>query len=880
WEWADIIESLGNLYGNRTEGIRSENLEKAIEYCQMLTEGLLEEDSPEFVANAHNSLGSFFRQRILGKKKENLFIAIKHFEKALQVRTFEKYPKEWADTNNNLGNAYLGLGRESVGEKTEKAIAHFELALQVRTHEKYPLLWASTQMNIAGAYLELPTGNVESNLEKADAYLNASLSVYNKKNFPLEWASIQNSLGILYSRGLYIFLQDNREKSIKHYKNALDVRSSLANTEKYADTLYNLGSFLGWKTNQGKGFDEALPYLIEALKIYYSQNHSVGWAKTLLEIAITLKSVSVFDKGTTHLDAIISHYNEGLRNIKAIDNQNFKDQFLVNIEEILVDKNNIGHIELAIKCFKLARIIIFKENYPKMWTRLTMSLAEAYTQRLEGNYKENQLEADSLFEECESTLNATCNLQEKATLLIVRARHLLMRKDLIDGSGVNYSISLLEMVNTDDLKRGAPSIWADVQGLLSLAYTLKTSGDYIENLEIAESYNDLAQEIYIQESEALAWAELQGNLANIYLQKVTDDKAANIDFAIKCCNAALDKISDMEVFELKIVLLFTLATAYSKRRSGNIPTNIQTAIRNYEAILTPIVKEKMPQAWGSSHRNLGILYRKLEAAKTDGNIELSIEHLQKSLDVFDKAGAPIDWASIHDSIGNSYIQRKEGEHSANIEYAISHFKMSLDIFTPGSRPLEWANTCNNLGEAYRLRIKGNRKKNKREAIIFYRKALKYWTLESKPTEFRKVIWNIGNLQFDEDNWKKAISAYRLALEASEYLLAETYSVAGRQTELGTTADLYKNIAYSLAKTRQYDQALLETENGKATLLAKSFKNTDNVVSDLPILCCLSAKWKNGIHVIVHKRSQNHEKKAQALQSGRKSSFTKRTPGKW
>ncbi|MBT7190085.1 MAG: hypothetical protein HN916_07825, partial [Anaerolineae bacterium] len=40
-----------------------------------------------------------------------------------------------------------------------------------------------------------------------------------------------------------------------------------------------------------------------------------------------------------------------------------------------------------------------------------------------------------------------------------------------------------------------------------------------------------------------------------------------------------------------------------------------------------------------------------------------------------------------------------------------------------------------------------------------------------------------------------------------------------------------------------------------------------------VLCCLSAKWKNGIHVIVHKRSQNHEKKAQALQSGRKSSFT-------
>ncbi|MBT7991749.1 MAG: IS630 family transposase, partial [Anaerolineae bacterium] len=48
---------------------------------------------------------------------------------------------------------------------------------------------------------------------------------------------------------------------------------------------------------------------------------------------------------------------------------------------------------------------------------------------------------------------------------------------------------------------------------------------------------------------------------------------------------------------------------------------------------------------------------------------------------------------------------------------------------------------------------------------------------------------------------------------------------------------------------------------------------NHIETKLSELCCLSAKWKNGIHVIVHKRSQNHEKKAQALQSGRKSSFT-------
>ena len=56
--------------------------------------------------------------------------------------------------------------------------------------------------------------------------------------------------------------------------------------------------------------------------------------------------------------------------------------------------------------------------------------------------------------------------------------------------------------------------------------------------------------------------------------------------------------------------------------------------------------------------------------------------------------------------------------------------------------------------------------------------------------------------------------------------------------------------------------------------------TDLDGNRLHLLSCLSAKWNFGSHVIVHNRSQNHEKKAQALQSGRKSSFAKRTPGKW
>jgi hypothetical protein len=74
--------------------------------------------------------------------------------------------------------------------------------------------------------------------------------------------------------------------------------------------------------------------------------------------------------------------------------------------------------------------------------------------------------------------------------------------------------------------------------------------------------------------------------------------------------------------------------------------------------------------------------------------------------------------------------------------------------------------------------------------------------------------------------------------------------------------------------------LIETEEYSAIEVQKLPESLVISSGYYQYMCCLSAKWKNGIHVIVHKRSQNHEKKAQALQSGRKSSFTKRTPGKW
>ncbi|MCC3506581.1 MAG: tetratricopeptide repeat protein [Microcoleus sp. PH2017_19_SFW_U_A] len=101
-----------------------------------------------------NNLAIAYGDRINGSRAENLERAIEFYEAALTVRTLEDFPEKWAMTQNNLAAAYRNRINDSRAENLERAIAFYEAALTVRTLENFPFNNVLTLNNLGLTYLK------------------------------------------------------------------------------------------------------------------------------------------------------------------------------------------------------------------------------------------------------------------------------------------------------------------------------------------------------------------------------------------------------------------------------------------------------------------------------------------------------------------------------------------------------------------------------------------------------------------------------------------------------------------------------------------------------------------------------------------------------
>jgi CHAT domain-containing protein/lipopolysaccharide biosynthesis regulator YciM len=198
-QWAIIQNNLGNAYGIRICGDRSENLKKAIAAFKDSLQVRNPEVFPEQWAVTQSNLGNIYRE--LGQIDE----AIGAFKAALRCCTCEQFLIQWAGTQSNLGIAYRKRGQ--FGE----AIKAFLSALHVFNHEALAKYRAGTQNNLGNTYREL------GQIDEAIAVLQDSLRVYTKKAFPEKWAIAQNSLGKAYRDAGQI------EEAIKCFRLALEI---------------------------------------------------------------------------------------------------------------------------------------------------------------------------------------------------------------------------------------------------------------------------------------------------------------------------------------------------------------------------------------------------------------------------------------------------------------------------------------------------------------------------------------------------------------------------------------------------------------------------------------------------------------------------------
>jgi tetratricopeptide (TPR) repeat protein len=177
-KWAKIQNSLGNVYLDKNQGSKADNLERAISCFNSALEVYTRESFPSEWAMTQNNLGVAYSNRIRGERADNLELAIVAYNQSLEVYTRDSFPSEWAMTQNNLGNAYSDRIRGEKAENLELAIVAYNQSLEVYTRDSFPSEWAMTQNNLGNAYSDRIRGEKAENLELAIVAYNLSLEVY------------------------------------------------------------------------------------------------------------------------------------------------------------------------------------------------------------------------------------------------------------------------------------------------------------------------------------------------------------------------------------------------------------------------------------------------------------------------------------------------------------------------------------------------------------------------------------------------------------------------------------------------------------------------------------------------------------------------------
>ncbi|WP_430013298.1 CHAT domain-containing protein [Microcystis ichthyoblabe FBCC-A1114] len=281
-KWAKIQNSLGNVYLDKNQGSKADNLERAISCFNSALEVYTRDSFPSEWAMTQNNLGVAYSNRIRGERADNLELAIVAYNQSLEVYTRDSFPEQWAMTQNNLGNAYSDRIRGEKAENLELAIVAYNLSLEVYTRDSFPEQWAMTQNNLGNAYSDRIRGEKAENLELAIVAYNLSLEVYTRDSFPEQWAGTQNNLGNAYNKRIREERADNLELAIVAYNLSLEVYTRDSFPYEWAMTQNNLGNAYSDRIRgeKAENLELAIVAYNLSLEVYTRDSFPYEWAMT------------------------------------------------------------------------------------------------------------------------------------------------------------------------------------------------------------------------------------------------------------------------------------------------------------------------------------------------------------------------------------------------------------------------------------------------------------------------------------------------------------------------------------------------------------------------------------------------------------------------
>lgn len=913
--WAHIQANLVPPYRHRIRGNRADNLEKAILACNNALLIYTRDSFPEKWAYIQNNLGLVYTDRIKGDNAENLEKAISCYETALQDVSRAQFSELLGTLQNNLANAYLFRIQGDKAQNLEKAIACYQVALQVRIRSASPYYWASSQQNLGNAYSERILGNRQQNLEKAiSAYINA-LEVYTISDYPERWAATQSGLGNAYRQTGQI------TEALECFRAALQVLTPTSFPRYCISTALSLGDTAFAAGMKSEAF-ESYAVAIEAIEqnrrwanISYDQEVPQEFLAYLKIVTFCLANgernkareyaersglqdiLNLLDSDEFQFQISNSQFLDQL--FKETYESNGESQAVYQILENNLDKLNeqfvqtlqvlnndlrqmmsLGqaiefaatlchfsdiieqfpkgdkaiNLKIAATGYEVAANVFNQQDFPEQWENIQARLRElliiqlslkvfeiSKCEILENVSHQHQNNLAILYPLLEANkdklderfarilrLNTTAMLSEvppeyakgiAANLLVLS----LIIQDFPQGKEANkleIALTGCEITSTILTREAFPLEWGSCQTLMGNVYNRRYKGERAENIERAIAHLQNALQVHTPAQFPQQWAETQRNLLSAYGNRIRGDQAENAELAISAGEAAMQVYNRHDFPEEWAAVQNNLGIIYRDRVFGDKAENLEQAIACYQNALLIRTREDFPELWAETQMNLGSVYRLRLRGDEAENVEMAIIAYQSALQVYTKELFLQDWARVQINLANAYLYRIHGEKSKNLEMALAAHESVVPVFTPDEFPYYWAVNQINLGNVYLAQ------EQKKKAINCYRLALTVFTPTSFPQECLKTGQMLGDTAYGVGRWSEAIEGYSVAIEALEISRTWTSSESRRQEILTESFDIYFTIVQACINNQQLAKAVEYVERSRSKQLVDLIASND------------------------------------------------------
>lgn len=499
-----------------------------------------------------------------------------------------------------------------------------------------------------------------------------------------------------------------------------------------------------------------------------------------------------------------------------------------------LEGNRPENIEIAITFYNQSLEVFTAEEMHFERALVMMNLANAYSKRVQGSRHENIQEAINLYQNS-LRINTREAMPLEWALTIEKmadAYRDMMGQDR--SKEIEIAISLYEQLLEPDLWDSKMSGKARIVSKLGHSFLERIEGEKAKNIEDGIEFLEQSLQAITCSDDPVECARTKSSLAYAYLKRFSGDRTENIEAAIAICKEALQIFNREDHSRLWMGLMFNLANAYAKRLKGDKNQNILDAIAAYEQLLQVITFESWPLEWGAVMMNLANTLTLLAAYTHENraqNIEKAILCYENSMQIRTRDRMPYEWSQSKMSLGNAYLVRITGDKEQNINAAINVFEEVLQVRTQEGMPFEWATLMHNLANAYCQRIKLKSQKGElhlqredtRSAINKYLAALEIFTSETYPYDCRRSARQLAILYADNNLWQEAQATYQTALNAAEILYQSALSKVSQEVELTESDNLYRCAAYAYAKIGDLKTAVSVLEQGRARSLSETLQ---------------------------------------------------------